>query len=83
MSETYEYEATYTTEAGYTTETDYASETEYAPETDEYASESEGYAPTEELEETPAHIDLTKYDEPAMIDLTDAPTEELLAAKAS
>lgn len=36
-----------------------------------------------EVAEAAPEVDLTQGEQPAMIDLTDAPTEELVAAKAS
>ncbi len=54
---------------------------EYAGE--EYAAQ--GYSAQEYAvdEAAPEQIDLTMNDQPALIDLSDAPTEELVAAKAS
>jgi hypothetical protein len=54
-----------------------------APAAEPYAEDfSEDYE-TDEIGEAPAHIDLTRHGEQQVIDLSDAPTEELITARVS
>ena len=60
---------------------EYAEYTEYA-EYSEFAEADVAYA-EDEAATQPAEINLNGLEQPALIDLTDAPTEELIAAQAS
>ncbi len=54
------------------------------PIVEEYETEYEaGYEAAYETDEAPRHIDLTEAGEQQVIDLTDAPTEELITARVS
>jgi hypothetical protein len=70
-----------TTDVSYIEEGEYAVEGEYAGAAVAYAEDEIAY--DQETAPETTEIDLNGLEQPALIDLTDAPTEELIAAQAS